>query len=280
MGQPRGRVDHQPGRDGRLLALVHRPARDPVPAAQGAGWRDHRDRGSGFHPLPVRQLAGRPVLAADPPVPRLLVARGGLAQVHRSRVGRRGRRHGAGRLLGAGCGDPRRRPTADLLRLVPRLHPDAPRQWRRELDDLRDHLRRVGRGDRPDHRPADGLRGLLRRLHEHVLPARWLVLDQPGPVHPRHRPDAGLEGRRLLRRRPLPAADARDAVAAGHDRRSRHAAAGRRRRPADHAGGEPAEQPRPRVVPTTRGRSIPVRSSPHRDDRRRIGRRGGRHRPA
>ena len=51
-------------RDGRLLGLVHRPARRPLRDAQGAGRRDHRDRGPGVHAVPVRQLAGRPVLAA------------------------------------------------------------------------------------------------------------------------------------------------------------------------------------------------------------------------
>ena len=60
-------------------------------------------------------------------------------------------------------------------------------------------------GHRPPHRTADRLRGLLRSPHEHVVPARGLGIDQPGPVHPRHRADARLEGRRLLRRGPVPA---------------------------------------------------------------------------
>ena len=77
-------------------------------------------------------------------------------------------------------------------------------------------------------RDADRHRRLLRGVHEHVLPAGRLGLDEPGPVHPGDRPDAGLEGRRLLRRRPLPAADARDTLAAGRDRRSRDATADRR----------------------------------------------------
>ena len=57
-------------------------------------------------------------------------------------------------------------------------------------------------------------------------------LDQPGPVHARRRRDARLARRRLLRRRPLPAADARHAV--GQEARSgigeRTATAGERHR--------------------------------------------------
>ena len=64
-----------------------------------------------------------------------------------------------------------------------------------------------------------GFAAFFGAAHEHVVPAGRLGLDEPGPVHPGHRPDAGLEGRRLLRPRPLPPADARDAVEARGDRR-------------------------------------------------------------
>ena len=80
MDRRRSQEHGEPGGHGRVLGLVHRPAHRPVRDAQGAGRRDGRDRGSGVHPLPVRQLAGRAVLAADPPVRRVHLARGRLAQ--------------------------------------------------------------------------------------------------------------------------------------------------------------------------------------------------------
>src|SRR5436305_3362013 len=49
--------------------------------------------------------------------------------------------------------------------------------------------------------------------HEHVVPPGRLGLDEPDHVHPRDRADPRLEGRRLLRPRPLPPALPRHAVA-------------------------------------------------------------------
>ncbi len=124
--QPMGRAarGHRPRhRAVGLLGLVPGPARGPVPGAQRAGRRDHRDRGPGLHPVPVRQLAGGPVLAAHPAVPGVLLDRGRLAQADRRRLDRRWRL-GAGRLLDQRGQDPGRGPgpAAHHLRVVPRLH--------------------------------------------------------------------------------------------------------------------------------------------------------------
>ena len=80
------------------------------------------------------------------------------------------------------------------------------------------------------------------------------------------RPDAGLEGRRLLRRRPLAAADARNAVAAGRDRRPRDATAGRRACGLTGAGRDPDR--RGASADPARKTSGPPRSPP---DRRHAG---------
>ena len=91
----------------------------------------------------------------------------------------------------------------------------------------------------------DRHRSLLRGDHEHVLPARRLGLHQPGPVHPRHRPDPGLEGRRLLRPRPL------RPPAAGHALASRTRSAGRH--PDDTSRGPGAGRPRYHLPPARPG---------------------------
>ena len=64
-----------------------------------------------------------------------------------------------------------------------------------------------------DRRTADRVRGVLRGAHEHVVPAGRFGLVEPGPVHPRDRHHAGLEGRGLLRPGSLRPADARHPVA-------------------------------------------------------------------
>ena len=78
-------------------------------------------------------------------------------------------------------------------------------------------------GHRPDRRGAGRDRRLLRHADELQLPAGRLGQHQPGPLRPRRLPGPGVEGRRLLGARPLPAAaarhpvDARPARAAGQD---------------------------------------------------------------
>ena len=69
--------------------------------------------GPGVHAVPVRQLAGRPVLAADPPVRRLHLARGRLPQVQRQRLD--GRRRGAAGLLAARRRGPGGRPGSPAI---------------------------------------------------------------------------------------------------------------------------------------------------------------------
>ena len=172
-----------------------------------AGRRRRRGRGPGIRPVPVRQPAGRPVLAADPAVPRLRVARRRLAQVHRPGLDRR--RCGAARLLGARGGHPRgagarRSPSSGIATSSTSCSQRPPRPGSRWLIIFGE----LAVGARPAGRRADRHRRLLRGPDEHVLPARRLRLDEPGPVHARDRPDARLEGRRLLRPRPLPPADA------------------------------------------------------------------------
>src|SRR5207244_1109418 len=74
-------------------------------------------------------------------------------------------------------------------------------------------LRRDSGRHRAPRRRARRSRGLLRSADEHVVPARRLCLEQPGTVHDGRRADARVEGRRLLRPRPLPTPAARDTVA-------------------------------------------------------------------
>ncbi len=68
-------------------------------------------------------------------------------------------------------------------------------------------------GSRPPRRGARRGRGLLRGGDEHVLPARRFDVVEPGHVRACDRPDPGLEGGRVLRRRPLPPAAPRRALA-------------------------------------------------------------------
>ena len=70
-----------------------------------------------------------------------------------------------------------------------------------------------------------GIAAFFGAVDEHVLPARRLGFNEPDHVHLRHRADLGLEGRRLLRSRPLPAADPRNPVAPGQDFQVNRAAA-------------------------------------------------------
>ena len=126
----RARRDDQSDRDGRLLGVVHPAADHPVQPSRRPGRREHRGRRPGLHEVPVQQPARRALLAPDPALRRVLLARGRMAQVHRPRVGRRRGRHGHPRLLAERGGDPRRGPPRDHVRVVSRLHPVPDRQWR------------------------------------------------------------------------------------------------------------------------------------------------------
>ena len=190
-----------------------------------AGREEVQVEGPGLHPLPVLEHAGRAVLAADPAVPRLLVARGGWHKIDRRRLDRR-RRGAAGLLDRARSTSRRPGPAADLLRVVPRLHQPAAQQPPRGVVRLADRLRRARRRrSASSSARLSGVGRVLRGADEHVVPARRLRLHQPGPLHDGDRADAGLEGRRLLRPRPLPPADARHPVASPRgDGQARHRA--------------------------------------------------------
>ena len=60
-----------------LLVVLYMIARSDPDSGNG------RDRGPGLRAVPVQQLARRHLLAPDPALPRLRVARGRLAQAHR-----------------------------------------------------------------------------------------------------------------------------------------------------------------------------------------------------
>src|SRR3989304_2233372 len=60
-----------------------------------------------------------------------------------------------------------------------------------------------------------GAQGGPRPPAEPSVPAGRFRVDQPGPVPPRHRPDPGLEGGRVLRRRPVSPAASRGALEPG-----------------------------------------------------------------
>ena len=79
-------------------------------------------------------------------------------------------------------------------------------------------------GHRADLRDPDRRRCLLRGVHEHVVPARGLGVDEPRHVHAGGRAHARLEGGRLLRRRPISAAASRNPMAS---RSALHPARGR-----------------------------------------------------
>ena len=110
----------------------------------------------------------------DPPVRRLHLAGGRLAQGQRDRLARW--RHRAAGLLAARGRDPRagRRQPGDHLRLVPHLPADPARQPCLHLVRPAHRVRRDGGRARPPRRPPDRLRRLLRGDDEHVLPARGL----------------------------------------------------------------------------------------------------------
>ena len=128
-----------------------------------------------------------------------------------------------------------------------------------------------------------GFAAFFGAAHEHVVPAGRLCLHEPRPVHPGHRPDAGLEGRGLLRRRPLSPAVARHAVASRTRSRPavdrRHADSSqsdkpdRRRRREDAAERTAPGRSRGCLRVRTRPRDGPPRAPPGSARRRsRIGR--------
>ena len=204
------------GRDRRVLDPRDRRHRPALHRPQ-VGRRDRRrGRGPGVHALPLRQHPGRPLLAADPAVPRLRVDHGVRAQDHRHGLARR--RHRPEGLLDRRGRRSRHRQGRDHVRLVPRLPQLPPDQPQLHLVRPARRLRRAGGRRRTRRRLPHRHRGLLRGPHEHVLPARRLGVHEPGHVRLRGRPDPRLARCRLLRRRPLPPADARHPVASqgGH----------------------------------------------------------------
>ena len=104
----------------------------------------------------------------------------------------------------------RRRVAPDHLRVVSRLRPVAARRGGRVLVQVARHARRDRRRTRAPARGADRLRGVLRGADEHVVHARGVGVDEPGPFRARNRPHPRLARGRLLRHRPLPATSARD----------------------------------------------------------------------
>ena len=65
----------------------------------------------------------------------------------------------------------------------------------------------------PDRRRPDRRRRVLRGVHEHVVPVGRFGLHEPGDVHARRGPDAGLARGGVLRPRPVPPAHARHTLA-------------------------------------------------------------------
>ena len=124
----RARGDDQPDRDDRLLGVVHPAADHPVQPPGRAGRREHRGRRPCLHAVPVQQPARRAVLAPDPALRGLPVARGGLAQGPGPGVGRRRGRDRHPRLLAERGRDPGRGPAVDHLRVVSHLPPVPDRQ--------------------------------------------------------------------------------------------------------------------------------------------------------
>ncbi len=103
--------------------------------------------------------------------------------------------------------------TADHLRVVSRLHQHPPRRRSRDVVRLGRDPRGTGHRRGPDRRRADRRRRVLRGVHEHVVPAGRFGLHEPGDVHARRGPDAGLARGGVLRPRPVPPAYARHTLA-------------------------------------------------------------------
>ncbi len=200
-------ADASPDPDGRLLDRVHRLAHRSVRGSQEPREQGDRDRGTGVHAVPLRQLPRRSVLAADPPLRR---ASPGSRPAGTSSPIRSGRKAeppceptGSGPLRSRSRAGRRSRSSgiATSSTLLLNANAEPWMAWVVTLGELA-----VGVGlilGAPD-----GRRRLLRGVDEHVVPARRLSVDEPRPVHPRDRADPRLEGRRLLRPRPLPAPDA------------------------------------------------------------------------
>ena len=204
----------EPGRHGRLLDLVPRPPRRALRDAQGAGRRDDRHRRTGLHPVPVRQFARRPVLAADPAVRRVHLAGGRLSQVQRHGLDGRWRRPQG--LLGARRGRPGRPGspaiTFDWYRtFIQTLLDNNAHTWFAPLIVFGEMAVGIGL-----------LIGLLTGFAAFfgALMNMSFLLAGSASSNPVLFTLAiglilGLEGRRLLRRRPIPPADARHPVASG-----------------------------------------------------------------
>ena len=223
----------------RLLDLVHRPARAALhgaqrsPAARRSRSRDRPSPGScSATPRPACSGCRSGCSSASP----------GSRPAGTSSPTAAGST--AGRPLGGLLGTRRRDPgggaPGDHLRVVPRLHPDAPRQRRRELDGAT----LITFGEiAVGHRAASsailtGFAAFFGALMNMSFLLAGSASTNPVLFTLAIGADAGLEGRRLLRRRPLAAADARDAVAPGRPQRQ-----GDRRPPAPPA--DHLAQPRP-----------------------------------
>ena len=187
-----------------LLVVLFEMRKEP-------GGETIEDLGPGLHPIPVQQFPSRSVLAAHPPLRRLHLARGRLSQVQRQGLdGRRCRPEGYWEraVVVPDTGSPAI--TFDWYRaFIQTLLDNNAHTWFAPLITFGE----MAGAYRAHRRTPDRVRSVLRGAHEHVVPAGRFGLVEPGPVHPRDRPDAGLEGRGLLRPGSLRPAIARHAVA-------------------------------------------------------------------
>ena len=144
----------------------------PVQPARRPGRREHRGRRPDLHAVPVQQPARRAVLAPDPPLRRVRLARG---------------RAGTSSTSPAWMGD--QAGTAILgywqnaVAIPEEGHAAITYDWYRTflqflIDNgaekwfsYADRVRRDRRRPRLDRRRVDRLRGVLRRVDEHVVPA-------------------------------------------------------------------------------------------------------------
>ena len=211
----------KPDRDGRVLGPRDRAGHRPVPRRPpGSRVRPRRDRGTGLRPVPDVQLPRRPGLAADPPVRRLRLARGRAGTRRRAAAGSTAARRwpATGRTRSSVPEAGRPPITYDWYRdfIQTCCSTTTPQSWFAPLITFGEIA--VGLGLIVG--VLTGFAAFFGSFMNMSFMLAGSASTNPVMFALADRPDPRLEGRRLLRRRPLAAAAPRDAVEPPPPRRS------------------------------------------------------------